>query len=319
MGWNIDFFSVKVLVLLFILLVFLVIALVIVVLEYRIRQRQKRKFTEQVENTRLAKLTKSLNKAKTANQRLEVIDKHAKSLLRERHHITTNHSYSELVKILEQKRAYEYSGFCKKMFEAYYSDDDLSDEKVKELLRMLTRLIRETEVFLDPEKYNVEKLYPKDEDDDGKPEPVSAQIKKTHSERRIEAQKELLEQKEKSIKDQKSLLEEKTKTIKEKEKELSKKEHLNKRLLKQLEEKIKIQEQKINQHLELQKEIEAKLTLEKQKKEEVKVREQQSEEMKKTLEFKQEKENWREQIKVDTVVGSDWLKQRKKSRGTKNR
>jgi septal ring factor EnvC (AmiA/AmiB activator) len=311
MGWNIDFFNTKVLILLLILLFFLIIALIIVGMEYKIN---KRKVIEHVENTRLMELSKDLKKAKNKESKLAVIDKHAKRLFRERHSVTTNRSYSELEKIFNEKQAYEYSNFCKRMFEAYYSNHTLTDQHVKEILRTLTKLIRETEIYLDAEKYNPEVLYANVKPHEEHMTKEQKELAKSREMKRVEKEKEKIKSEKSKLTNENTVLAQKQQSIVEKEKELSEREKASQKTLKELEEKIKEQEIRIKEQEQLQDKLEKTLELEEKQKLLIQQREAREKAMKKELETRDMKVHWREKIDANPLSGKDWLETRSKRR-----
>ena len=292
MRWITDIINVKVLILLLILLVFLIIAVVILAMEYRIKRRHRRKILQEVENTRLKELSKDLRSAKSIESKLSVIDKHAKSLFRERHHVATNKSYAELEKVFEGKQAYEYASFCKKMFEAYYADEPLHEQKVKGMLRELTRLIRETEIYLNADKYNPEKLL---KQQGGEKEHPQEHVKR----KQVHAKKS-------------------TQLITKKEKELRKKDEEEKKRLHELEERIKMQQQKIKEQEKLQKQLEKRLTQtnKSKSKDEGKKKLLHGKKKQAVADIDIEKDDspppWRSTIDAGQIAGKDWVRKKQK-------
>jgi hypothetical protein len=307
----------KVVVLLIILFIFLILTVFIIMLELKQKKRKTKKFTEDVENVRITLLKKELRKTRTSHERLAIIDKQAKSLFRERFHIGRKKSYSELVEQFNEKKLYNYSAFAQKMFEAYYSENGVDESTIRDLVFLLTRLIRETTIYLDPEKYSIENILPKEtESHEAKEHSSSKTIQLKTAQ--LDKRKELLSKRQRSLMEKQMLFNEKQKTLTKKEREISKQEKVNEKILKEIENKLKEQEHKIKKQEDLQEKISKQL-----KKEEIQKRRiEEAISNKKILDSKmKEKEierSWRESIEVNPTVGKEWLKTRKR-RGNKNR
>lgn len=309
MGWNILLVNTKTLVLIVVLTLFLILGFLVLLIEVKMRKDKKVMFTQEVENKRITALKKNLNGAKTIQEKLGVIDKQAKNLFSERFGFGSKRTYSELEKIFEERKMYEYSSLCRMMFGAYYSQDNVDEKKIKELLIVLIRLIRETKNYLDSEKYDVNKLV---EDKEVK------EVKKEKEPVLLRINKGLLFQKQVSLKKKQDLFKEKQVILSQREKELAKKEKQNKQLLLQIDQRLKEQENKIKEQEILQEKIEEKLKMSQQN--DVELNKKNEAEIKKVEKTNENTNNayWREDIDVKPLVGKDWLKKHK-TRRKKNR
>ncbi len=316
MRWNLIssiLTDTRILILLTILIIFLIIAVAIVILEFKLKTKTKKKFTEEVENVRLTALKNELKKAASPTQKLVIIDKQAKSLFKERFSISSKKSYSELIEVFNQKKKYNYSSFCEKMFEGYYSEEGITEEKLKNLLIYLTRLIRERNTYVDPEKYSLKNLYPSTEKD---PEHKITHSKSTKLEKqrlaKLDKRKEQLSKKQQALIEKQMLLTTKQKEITQKEKTMKKQEKTNENILRQVEEKLEQQEVRLKQQERLQQKISKELEKEELQKRKIESAIKEKKMLEQKIKQEEAKKYWRDTIDVNAPKGKEWLKAHKK-------
>lgn len=117
------------------------IAVILVFVEMRVKKKQKAK--EKV--TKIANPVEEvdlfLKKKDNVRNKLEFIGKTAKIYFKNRYGMPSGADYSNLIKEFEKGKGNESEiYFCKKMFEAYYSDAELTEEDVRALGALFAKL-----------------------------------------------------------------------------------------------------------------------------------------------------------------------------------
>ncbi|MFH1711543.1 MAG: hypothetical protein ABH840_04485 [Nanoarchaeota archaeon] len=124
------------------LIVLFTIALIIlVVLEIRLKRKIKR-LSYGKDGSRTTELKNILNSEKPLKERLDSIDRIAKSFLNESYGISSNKDYSDLVDDFRRRNKPEISEFCELMVSAYYSGKTINEERVNTLAKILLGIIR---------------------------------------------------------------------------------------------------------------------------------------------------------------------------------
>lgn len=130
-----------------------------IIIEIRLRKKIRINELKRIEDSKIKFLKEELSKADSLSKKISVIDIYAKKIFNERFNFGIKKSYHELIEIFDSKKAYNYSLFCRKMFEVYYSHDILNENKIKDLLSILINILREKESYLEPDNYSIDTIY----------------------------------------------------------------------------------------------------------------------------------------------------------------
>ncbi|MGK0209328.1 MAG: hypothetical protein ACI83O_000601 [Patescibacteria group bacterium] len=324
MVWDIfsnAFADTRILILIGILVFFVVLGGLIVLYELRNKKKIKETFSKKVEDVRIVHLREGLLGATTAKEKLSVIDAQAKGLFAERFSLSKNKSYADLVEHFDRGDDYDFSVFCQRMFAVYYSGEVVSESMIKELLLLLTRLIRQNSSTLDPETYDLENIYPSHalpidkrapEAKDDKQDDIRSVTKHDHSHykkvRRLDDEKRKLSKIEASIDEKRKAIAEKEKLVRLREKEIVKKEKENNRVLLHIDRKLREQERKIKAQEYIQKKIEGQLEKEEKQKEKIIKSVHRNSEVENAWRLKKLQEHWTEDVEIESIEGREWLR-----------
>ncbi len=126
--------------LLIIVIIVITIAIILIVIESRLKKKvivlKERKRSPYL--FALKKLSKS---KESPEKKLRYLNEISKNFFKEHLDSGTSHSFSELSEILRKKGEKESAIFCESMINAYYSEENLTSEKVRTLTHFLYNII----------------------------------------------------------------------------------------------------------------------------------------------------------------------------------
>jgi type I site-specific restriction-modification system R (restriction) subunit len=337
MRWAIFLVNTRTLSILMILTFFLFLGIFLLILEIKMKKEQKKELIRTVESNKITELKKDLSNSKSKKEKLDSINKHIKNLFKERFRFCSQKSYSELYDIFNNQKLYRYSKLCEKMFQAYYSNEEITQDGLKEIIILLISLMRENKTYVNPEEYEIDNVY-NDNDDSKKLSPDNPKDpNKKDQEPMIEKktlfgffktqkptekkdqepteEKEPLEKKDSSLIEKSQLSNETPEIVKLLNRDQGQLQ--NKRLLKQIEKKIEEQNKRLKLQEKIKKEISEKIKSINKKENELLDNQKKEISLKKELEEKEKKiiDPWRNDINAQPVLGRDWLRSRKNKRG----
>jgi len=137
-----------------------ILAVILTLVELRLKKKKKKQDVKIVDESGIEKMQRFLKQDKMPREKLDFVDKAAKEYFREAHGTSLSSSYSLLVEELEKHRLVhknkipkkgasaeilfspgnEEISFCKAMFATYYSREELTDDKVITLGKMLVNI-----------------------------------------------------------------------------------------------------------------------------------------------------------------------------------
>lgn len=123
--------------LLWFVVVAIIVAIVLILIEVNLKRKKERNVSELVNESPIEKMRKSLRYNKDFREKLDFIDKTAKEYFKEVYGTHLNSNYSKLIKEFEKHHRKNEAAFCNAMFEAYYSYDELSNDRIIALGDML--------------------------------------------------------------------------------------------------------------------------------------------------------------------------------------
>jgi len=126
------------------LIALFVIALIILIfIEIRLRAKIK-KLRKENDSNLVVELKNLLDSKQPLKERLDLLDKTAKSFLSESYSISPNLDYSDLVDDFRRRNKPEISQFCDLMVSVYYSGKPVNEERINTLAKVLMGIIRKT-------------------------------------------------------------------------------------------------------------------------------------------------------------------------------
>lgn len=133
-------FSTQFYTLLIIVIIVIIIAVILAVIESRLKKKVIN-LTEKRRNPYLFALKKLSKSSEPPANKLKHLNEISKSFFREHLNLSDSHSFSELSDILRKKGEKEPAVFCESMINAYYSEENLTPEKVRALTHLLYNII----------------------------------------------------------------------------------------------------------------------------------------------------------------------------------
>ena len=142
------------------IIVAIIFAIILTLIEFRLKKKKRKQDVKIIDESGIEKMQRFLKYDKTPREKLDFVDKAAKEYLKEVYGTSLNSSYSSLIEELEKHRPVHkgtsskkgvsaevlfLSGndevtFCKAMFATYYSREELSNDRVVNLGKMLVNI-----------------------------------------------------------------------------------------------------------------------------------------------------------------------------------
>ena len=113
------------------------VAIILIFVEINLRRQRDKEAARRAIESPIDKINKFLKRNITIKEKLDFLDKTAKRYFKDNYKLNLNSNYSELIRSFEKHKHKSESDFCKAMFEAYYSHETLSNEKIISLGKML--------------------------------------------------------------------------------------------------------------------------------------------------------------------------------------
>jgi len=123
-----------------------VIASVLIFIEVRLKRKKIRAATKRREKTPIDRMKITLSRNGDVRKKLDVVGSVAKSYFKKEYGMPLRSDYSELAREFEKRRKSAEVEFCEGMFEAYYSDKELTVKKVEGLADLLGEIYRRKSV-----------------------------------------------------------------------------------------------------------------------------------------------------------------------------
>lgn len=128
------------------------VALFLVFVEIRVKKNKKRAAEKRREKTPIERMKIILARDGDVKRKFEIVGKTAKDYFKEEYGMSKGLDYSELAKEFDMRGKKLEAGFCKSMFELYYSNKELTEEGVGELGDMLVEMGRKKKLSKDMSK-----------------------------------------------------------------------------------------------------------------------------------------------------------------------
>lgn len=155
---SLEFIRANLLIIL-IALISISLAITIIILEIRYRKKLKEEKTKREVEEKVINYINEIKKVKTdksskdEREKLNKLSLTAKNFFSEFFNLNKNLSYSELIEKFEKLNKYDYINFCKEMLDEYYSEQQVSNEKVNYLADSLVkRILEERKINLKQDK-----------------------------------------------------------------------------------------------------------------------------------------------------------------------
>ena len=120
----------------------IVVASVLIFIEIRIRKKKERATVKRKEKTPVDVVRAILVKKDDVRKKLDIVAKIAKDYFKEEYGLSLRLDYSGLKKEFEKKKKVLEVKFCDEMFELYYSDKELTDDRVGKAGETLIEIYR---------------------------------------------------------------------------------------------------------------------------------------------------------------------------------
>lgn len=125
----------------------IVVAVLLIFIEIRLKKKRARDIARIREQTPIDRMNIFLNKDVGVREKLDIIGKTAKDYFKEEYNLPIKLDYGELDKEFKNRGMAMEAIFCKSMFEAYYSNNELTKEKIRSLADALAKVYRHKVVF----------------------------------------------------------------------------------------------------------------------------------------------------------------------------
>jgi len=139
----------RVMFLVWFILIAIIVALILIVIETRVRKKQESKVKVVKVATPAEEVDSFLSKKVSVKSKLKFIGKTAKSYFRNKYGMPSNLDYFKLVAEFEKGKNELEADFCEKMFKAYYSGAEISEEDVSLLGKMFAKIVDKREGIKD--------------------------------------------------------------------------------------------------------------------------------------------------------------------------
>ncbi len=123
--------------LLWFIVVAIIVAIILIFTEINLKRKRERVVAKLAIDSPIEKINHFLKNNKSPREKLDFVDKTAKRYFKDTYGNNINSNYSELIRYFGKHRRQNEANFCKSMFEAYYSDEELTNSKVIALGKML--------------------------------------------------------------------------------------------------------------------------------------------------------------------------------------
>ncbi len=118
----------------------IVVAAILISLEIWVGKRAKVEEVREKIKTPLDELSIFMNNDAGIKEKLDFIEKTAKSILREKYNIPLALNYDELAEHFREDGMLMEAEFCEKIFRSYYSNEKLTGAKLKELVNIINNI-----------------------------------------------------------------------------------------------------------------------------------------------------------------------------------
>jgi len=125
------------------IILFTIILIILIITEIRLKRKIKELSYER-DNSEITELKKLLSSKQPLKEKLDSIDKIAKSFLNKNYDISQNINYSDMVDDFKRINKPEISQFCDLMVSIYYSGKEINEERINALAKILLGIIRKT-------------------------------------------------------------------------------------------------------------------------------------------------------------------------------
>ncbi|MFH1521826.1 MAG: hypothetical protein ABIF18_02610 [archaeon] len=122
-----------------------ILAGVLALIEFRLKRERERRAMQNVNELAIEKIWRFLRSDKTLREKLDFIDKTAKTYFKETYGTSLNSSYSVLTEEFEKMRRNNEIVFCKTMFATYYLNKELTESEVIALGNLLISIEKNKE------------------------------------------------------------------------------------------------------------------------------------------------------------------------------
>lgn len=119
-----------------------IIAVILIVVEIKFKKKKERDVIARREKTPIERMKIILNKEGDVKRKFEIVGKTAKNYFKEEYGMASELDYSELAKRFEERKKMLEAEFCKRMFELYYSEKQVTEEGIEGLGEMLVEMDR---------------------------------------------------------------------------------------------------------------------------------------------------------------------------------
>lgn len=244
MRWFISnslFSDPRILLLLSLVIISIIIGIVLILTDKKVTKKKESIELDSYVKSKTEDIIKEINSKESSVERLSIINDYLKKYLKEDFNLEETMSYSSLVDYFKEKKLTKYEDICQKMFELYYSTNEVRYSDIEELKTKLIHLIdfstRSKKIF---DKKEIPPKIKKTLDSVSNKKNLTEELTPMMQAAEIEQQiNELLKLKKYQLtKQQQSLLKE----LEKKQYELNKHEKKNTILLKETQKKIKEQE-----------------------------------------------------------------------------
>ncbi|MFA5485155.1 MAG: hypothetical protein WC260_02835 [Candidatus Pacearchaeota archaeon] len=244
MRWFISsslFSDPRIILLLSLVIISIIIGIFLILTDKKVTRKKESIELNTYVKSKTEEVIKEINSKQSSVERLSVINDSFKKLLKEDFNLDETMGYSSLVDYFKEKKLTKYQEFCQKMFELYYSTNDVKYSDIEELKTKLVHLIdfstRSKKIF---DKKEIPQKIKKTLDSVSSKGQMTEELTPIMQAAEIEKQiNELLKLKKYQLtKQQQALLKE----LEKKQFELNKHEKKNTVLLKETQRKIREQE-----------------------------------------------------------------------------
>jgi len=133
----------RVMFLIYFVAIAIVVASILIIVEVKVRKKKRRLAEERKNLTPAQKVEVFLVGKKSLREKLNFIGETAKNFFKDEYGISLNSDYSELAREFNKKGKVLEVEFCKKMFKAYYSNNDFGEEDIRALGELFGKIAKE--------------------------------------------------------------------------------------------------------------------------------------------------------------------------------
>lgn len=144
MRWLISsslFSDPRIILLLSLVIISIILGIILILTDKKVERKKQSIAVDSYVKSKTEEVIKEINSKDSSVERLSIINNYLKQLLKEDFNLDETKSYSSLVDYFKEKNLRKYQDICQKMFELYYSTNEVRYTDIEELKTKLIHLM----------------------------------------------------------------------------------------------------------------------------------------------------------------------------------